>query len=152
MPPSDEQYRILFTFRRALRQFLRTSEALAHHEGLTNQQEQLLLCVRGHPGPEPPRMSDLAGHLMIRLHSAVGLVNRSAAMGLVVRHPDAVDQRVVRISLTPKGHGVLDRLTSAQLAELEAIAGKLRVSEDFLTALSEEFLSGSEQVSAPGPG
>lgn len=142
--PTDEQYRVLFTLRRALRQFLSFSEQVALQAGLTQQQQQLLLCVRAHPGRESPRITDLAAHLLIRSHSAVGLVNRTEAMGLLERHGDQTDQRVVHVRLTRAGRDVLDRLTTLELAELGRIAGRLHVTPEFLTALSEEFLSDAD--------
>lgn len=138
--PDNEQYRIIFTFRRALRLFLRWSEQQAAKEGLTAQQHQLLLSVRAHPSVGCPNIGDLASHLAIRAHSAVGLVNRSEAMGLIARRPDSVDQRVVRVCLTPQGEAVLDRLTTAHLLELSRVAAMLQISEEFLANLSEQFL------------
>ena len=49
----DEDYRVLAAFRASLRKFLRVSEDLAHGVGLTPQQHQALLAVRGYSGGHP---------------------------------------------------------------------------------------------------
>ena len=45
----DDQYRELLAFRTALRRFLHWSEQQAELAGLTGQQHQLLLAIRGTP-------------------------------------------------------------------------------------------------------
>lgn len=137
---SDDQYRILLTFRCALRQFLHWSQQQAAAVGLTAQQHQLLLAVRAHPGGGAPSISDVAACLGIRHHSAVELVSRCETLGLVVRTGDAHDLRVVRLRLTGHGREVLDELTATHLAELERVAATLHISEQFLNQLSEDFI------------
>ena len=97
---SDRQYADLLAFRVALRRFLHWSEQAAEAEGLTPAQHQLLLAVRGHAESQGPTVSDVAGYLLVRHHSAVGLIDRAEAMGLVARRADADDHRVVRVRLT----------------------------------------------------
>ena len=46
----EEQFRELLAFRTALRRFLRWSDEQAAAAGLTGQQHQLLLAIRGHEG------------------------------------------------------------------------------------------------------
>ncbi len=118
----DGQYRELLEFRTGLRRFLRWSEDQAAAAGLTGQQHQLLLAVRGHAGPEAPTIGDVAEHLLLRHHSAVELVDRAERAGLVRRHGDGGDRRLVRLQLTAKGRRVLDRLTAAHLEELARLA------------------------------
>ena len=118
----DDQYRELLEFRTGLRQFLRWSEDQAAAAGLTSQQHQLLLAVRGHDGPDDPTVGDIAGHLLLRHHSAVELVDRAERGGLVHRYGDGEDRRLVRLQLTAKGRRVLDRLTAAHLEELSRLA------------------------------
>jgi len=86
---SDRQYADLLAFRVALRRFLHWSEQAAEAEGLTPAQHQLLLAVRGHGQSQGPTVSDVAGYLLVRHHSAVGLIDRAEAMGLVARRADA---------------------------------------------------------------
>jgi DNA-binding MarR family transcriptional regulator len=98
--PTDDDYARLLAFRTRLREFQRWSQESAAALGLTAAQHQLLLAVRGHPGPQPPTMGDLASHLLVRHHTAVGLVDRAQALGLVTRLTDEGDHRVVRLALT----------------------------------------------------
>lgn len=122
----DAGYHRLLELRTGLRRFLRWSADRAREAGLTPAQHQLLLAVRGHPGPDGPTVSDVAGHLLLRHHSAVELIDRCAAAGLVARGPDAVDSRVVRIRLTDEGAERLRGLAALHLAELGRLAPRLR--------------------------
>jgi DNA-binding MarR family transcriptional regulator len=119
--PTDGEYRRLLELRTALRRFLAWSEERAHEEGLTTAQHQLLLAIRGHDDPRGPTIGDVAGHLLLRHHSAVGLVDRAEALGLVVRRQDADRHRVVRLELTADGERKLARLAARHLDELERL-------------------------------
>jgi DNA-binding MarR family transcriptional regulator len=118
----DREYRELLAFRTGLRRFLRWSDEQAASAGLTGQQHQLLLAIRGHEGPAQPTIGDVAEHLLLRHHSAVELVDRAEQGGLVQRVVDDEDRRVVRLDLTDKGRRLLDRLTAAHLEELTRLA------------------------------
>jgi DNA-binding MarR family transcriptional regulator len=140
MPPlSEYQYCVLLTFRTAVREFLHWSAEQAEAVGLSAQQHQLLLAVRAHPGDQPPSISDLAGYLLIRHHSTVGLVNRVVEAGLVERRPDQSDQRVIRVVLTTKGKELIEKLSEAHLRELEHVAEQLGISEQVLEQLARDF-------------
>jgi DNA-binding MarR family transcriptional regulator len=115
----------LLAFRIGLRRFQRWSEDQARAAGLTHVQHQLLVAVKGHPGSDPPAVSDLAGYLLLRHHSAVELVDRAEQAGLVRRTPDARDARLVRVKLTSKGERILNELTPAHLMELHSLAAVL---------------------------
>jgi len=115
----------LLDFRVALRGFQRWSEDQARAAGLTHVQHQLLVAIKGHRGAEPPAIGDVAGYLLLRPHSAVELVDRAAAAGLVRRSPDNADGRVVRVQLTGEGDRILRRLTKAHLKRLHDLAGLL---------------------------
>jgi DNA-binding MarR family transcriptional regulator len=119
---ADGQYRELLAFRTGLRQFLRWSEEQAVAAGLTGQQHQLLLAIRGHPGPESPTIGDVADHLVLRHHSTVELVDRAEQAGLVRRVADRADRRVIRLVLTAKGRRLLGHLSTAHLEELARLA------------------------------
>jgi len=93
---------------------------------LTPAQHQLLLAIRGHPGTEPPTVGDVAEHLLLQHHSAVGLVDRAEDAGLVRRTSDAKDHRVVRLSLTPRGRKHLEVLSAEHLEELSRLGARLR--------------------------
>src|SRR5439155_287935 len=82
------------------------------------RQHQLLLALRGLPGGAEATIGALAARLGIRHHSAVELVDRMEAHGLVRRVRGASDRRRVLVRLAPRGHGLLLRLTLAHRAEL----------------------------------
>jgi DNA-binding MarR family transcriptional regulator len=112
----------LLELRTGLRRFLRWSEQQAREAGLTPAKHQLLLAVKGHPDPAGPTVGDIADHLVLRHHSAVGLIDRAAADGLVRRVADPESRSVVRVALTRKGIARLDALSEAHLRELAHLA------------------------------
>jgi DNA-binding MarR family transcriptional regulator len=118
-------YRLLADFRRLLRQFLVFSEQQATDVGLTPQQHQALLAVKGHT-PGAPSIGDLAVRLAIRHNSAVGLVDRLTRLGLLLRRRDPADGRRVTLKLTGRGEVVLRKLTAAHRAELRRLAPLLK--------------------------
>lgn len=125
MPISDASYGRLLTLRTALRQFECWSEQQARAAGLTPAQHQLLLAVKGHPDPRGPTIGEIADYLFLKHHSAVGLIDRADAAGLVTRHRDADDHRVVRLRLTRSGARRLERLSALHLEELRRLGPQL---------------------------
>jgi len=124
----DEEYRRLLEFRVALRRFLKWSEEQAAAAGITTQQHQLLLAIRGHAEPGPPTIGQLADSLLLRHNSVVELINRAEQAGFVTRSFDGADKRVVHLGLTSRGQRVLDWLSATHLEELARLAptvGKL---------------------------
>ncbi|HEX9942698.1 MAG TPA: MarR family transcriptional regulator [Thermoanaerobaculia bacterium] len=122
----DADYQRLLQFRNGLRRFLRWSEEQAERAGLTPAQHQLLLAVRGHDGDRGPTIGDVAGYLMLRHHSVVGLVDRAVRAGLVERHEDSADRRIVRLRLTPLGARTLQQLSALHLEEIKRLAPRIR--------------------------
>ena len=122
----EPDYRRLLEFRTGLRRFVRWSEQQAAAVGLTPMQHQLLLAIRGHPGPSGPTVGDVADYLLLRHHSAVGLIDRAVAAGLVRRARDGADLRVVRLELTPLGARRIEQLSALHLAELARFAPRFR--------------------------
>jgi DNA-binding MarR family transcriptional regulator len=118
----DIEFQALLEFRTGLRRFLRWSEEQAAAAGLTGQQHQLLLAIRGHPGAAAPTIGEVAAHLLLRHHSAVELVDRAEQTGVVRRVVDDHDRRIVRLVLTAKGRRLLDQLSAAHLEELARLA------------------------------
>ena len=121
----DDAYARLLALRTGLRRFERWSAAQAEAAGLTPAQHQLLVAIKGHPGPEPPAIREIADYLLLQRHSAVGLVDRAETAGLVRRQQDDKDARVVRLHLTGKGEQLVENLTTAHLAELYNLAEAL---------------------------
>jgi DNA-binding MarR family transcriptional regulator len=118
---TDADYHRLLEFRTELRRFLRWSEEQAEAEGLTAAQHQLLLAVRGHDDARGPTVGEVAARLLLRHHSAVGLVDRTAESGFVRRVRDPDDHRVVRLRLTASGQRKLARLSRRHLEELRRL-------------------------------
>jgi len=119
---TQRDFERLLEFRVALRGFERWSRHQADSAGLTHVQHQLLVAIKGHGGDKPPAVGDLAGYLLLRSHSAVELVGRAEAAGLVERIPDSDDGRVVRVRLTAVGDRTLRQLTRAHLDRLHELA------------------------------
>lgn len=113
----DADYRTLARFRFALRTFLRFSEDAARAAGLTPNQHQLLLAVRG-AADGPPTITDMAEQLQLRHNSTVELVDRAEAAGLVRRQADLADRRRQLLSCTPRGEALLASLSVAHREEL----------------------------------
>jgi DNA-binding MarR family transcriptional regulator len=118
--PGELDYRTLAEFRYLLRKFLAFSKSAAEGSGLTAQQHQVLLAIKGYGGETGLTIGEIAGRLLIRHHSAVELVDRLAAMGLALRSVDREDRRRVRVTLAAKAEARLKELSAAHLAELHA--------------------------------
>jgi DNA-binding MarR family transcriptional regulator len=124
-PPAVEPFENLLAFRVALRRFERWSEDQAVAAGLTHVQHQLLVAIKGHPGGVPPSVGQVAGYLMLRSHSAVGLVDRAETAGLVRRWQDPDDARVARVELTEDGDRIVTGLAQTHLDEMRNLAAAL---------------------------
>ncbi len=116
-----ESYQALAEFRYALRTFLAFSEQAAGEVGLSPQQYQALLAIKGAPERPELGVGEIADRLMIRHHSAVELVDRLSKSEFVTREIDKSDRRRVKVRLTPKAERVMDRLAAAHLRELKGI-------------------------------
>jgi DNA-binding MarR family transcriptional regulator len=116
----------LLELRTALRRFLRRSEQQTKAAGLTPAKHQLLLGIKGHPDPAGPTIGEVADYLVLRHHSAVGLIDRAVSAGLVKRNPDPANKSVVRVTLTPAGSAKLDALAETHLQELAHLAPTMR--------------------------
>jgi DNA-binding MarR family transcriptional regulator len=123
---NDAEYERLLEFRTGLRRFLHWSEQQAASVGISPAQHQLLLAIRGHAGVEAPTISEVAEALLLKHHSAVGLVDRAVEASLVTREYDARDHRVVRLRITPTGARRLRQLSHAHLEQLRRIAPSMR--------------------------
>src|SRR5690348_18052658 len=108
-----------------MRRYLRFSEETVRGLGLTPQQYQLLLALKGFPGREWATVGELAERLQLRHHSTGELVNRAQGQKLVQRTPDPDDARVVRVGLTPAGERILTELSALHRSELERMSAVL---------------------------
>lgn len=133
---SDSEYRDQADFRAALRRFLRFSEEQARGQGITPQQHQLLLSVRGHADYPSVSIGAVAEALQIRHHSASLLVDRCVRRGLLNRREDVKDRRRALVSLTDDGQRCLDGITLANRRQMGTLKGSL-----FRDSLWEAILS-----------
>ena len=122
MPLSDATYARLLALRSGLRHFERWSAQQARAAGLTPAHHQLLLAIRGHGDPEGPTIGEVADYLLLRHHSAVGLIDRAESAGLVSRTRSEDDHRVVRLTLADEGARRLEALSALHLEELHRLA------------------------------
>jgi len=122
---SKAQYETLAEFRHALRQFLGFSEAAAASAGVTPQQHQALLAIKGFPGRDSVTVGELAERLQLRHHSAVGLIDRLVKQRLVLRSTPPGDRRQVFIRLTAKGENILGKLSAVHREQLRRIGPEI---------------------------
>ncbi|HWB61319.1 MAG TPA: MarR family winged helix-turn-helix transcriptional regulator [Chthoniobacteraceae bacterium] len=118
---TQAEYETLASFRHTLRQFLHFSETAARDSGIAPQQHQALLAIRGFSGPGPITIAELAGHLQVRHHSAVGLVDRLVKQKLVKRTREAEDRRRIHLALTARGDRVLGNLSALHKDQIRRI-------------------------------
>jgi DNA-binding MarR family transcriptional regulator len=122
-PPriTASDYEELLGFRTALRRFLHWSEEQAHAVGLTPAQHQLLLAIKGHPGELGPTVGELSDYLVSKHHSVVELIDRAVKAGLVERHRDAGDHRIIHLLATALGEERIEELSRLHLEELRTL-------------------------------
>ncbi|HLZ22055.1 MAG TPA: MarR family transcriptional regulator [Ktedonobacterales bacterium] len=124
-PIAKTEYEAIAAFRYAIRRFQRFSEQAARREGITPQQHQLLLAIKGYPNREHASVSELADRMQMRQHSMVGLIDRTEAQGLVRRKAGEVDRRQVFIYLTQAGEDKLQKLSMQHRRELRTMRDAL---------------------------
>ena len=123
-PLTKQDFEALARFRFGIRRYLRFSEETVRSHGVTPQQYQLMLALKGFPGRDWAVVRELADRLQLRHHSVVELVDRAQAQGLVDRTPDPDDARAVRVVLTDQGEQLLGRLSALhrdQLRRMDAV-------------------------------
>ena len=117
---SAVDYAALADFRHALRRFLLFSERHAAEHGLTAQQHQALLAIRGAPSARVP-IGYVAERLTIKPQSASGLIDRLEALGMVTRSASREDRRRALIALTPRARDLLAALSATHREELSRL-------------------------------
>jgi DNA-binding MarR family transcriptional regulator len=119
-------YERLAEFRYVLRHFLVFSENAALAAGVSAQQHQALLAIKGTKPGAPVTAGLLAERLGTRPHSVVGLLDRLAEKKLIRRVQNSQDRRQVLILLTPKAERLLAGLSAAHRRELQRVAPLMR--------------------------
>lgn len=123
---TQTQYEDLASFRFALRQFLRFSENAAQASGVTPQQHQALLAIKGFPGRARVTVGELAERLQTAHHSTVGLIDRLTLEKWVKREASKEDRRQVFVVLTKKGERLLESLSAIHHEELRRVGPEIR--------------------------
>ena len=123
--PGEVDYRSLAEFRYAIRKFLAFSETAAGEAGLTAQQHQAILTIKGLGEGDGLSVGELATRLLVRHHTAAELANRLEEAGLGKRRQDPNDGRRVLLALTPEGERRLLSLSSMHLDEIGLMAPQL---------------------------
>jgi DNA-binding MarR family transcriptional regulator len=95
--------------------------------GLTNAQARVLRIVAA--AGRPLRMADIAVRLEVVPRSVTTMVDGVEAEGLIVRCTDPDDRRSVLVSLTARGHALLESLERARRATAEDVFGALTSAE-----------------------
>lgn len=113
-------YKALAVLRYEIRRFLNFSEQAARAAGLEPQQHQALLAVKGLPKSKSATVGVLAERLQIQPHSAVELIDRLEARGLVRRARSTADRREVLLRPTVQGERLLRELSRSHRAELRS--------------------------------
>lgn len=131
---TDGDYRKLADFRYELRRFLDFSSNAASCEGLSPQQHQALLAIRGNAEP-PSSVGYLAERLRIRPNTAAELAQRLEQAGLITRSENEADRRAMDLELTAEGRRRLEALTLAHRRELSQLRP---VVLELLESLGEE--------------
>ena len=85
-----------------------------------------MLVLMGSAEEQPVSVNVLAQQLVIKHNSAVGLVDRLAREGLVVRERSTVDRRRVELHLSSRGQRVLTKLAATHREELRRVGPIMR--------------------------
>src|SRR5919206_4470398 len=110
-------------FREALRRFLRQSERVARHSGLTPQRHLLLLMIKGaRDGSQRSTVTELAERLQLAQSTVTELVSRAEETGLIEREQSQSDARVAHLRLTEEG----ERRLMQSFTQLETERAQLR--------------------------
>ena len=114
----EHEYTALAEVRYLIRQYLQGSDQAAEAAGLEPRQYQMLLAIRGLPDRDGASIRRLAERLLLRHHSAVGLIDRLEARGYVRRKASDRDRRQLCVVLLPRGQRALERVVKERLHEL----------------------------------
>jgi len=118
---SKETFEQLAELRYQMRMFIHFSEEASRKMGITPQQHQLFLMIKGYPGRDYATPTELSERLQIKHHTCLGLLSRAEHLDLVYRTQNKQDHRSVWIHLTSKGEELLEQLSQIHLDELNRI-------------------------------
>ncbi|MPZ49597.1 MAG: MarR family transcriptional regulator [Dehalococcoidia bacterium] len=116
--------------------------------GLTMPQLRVIYLIRESGDPS---VGDLATEMHIRAATLTGIAERLVKQRLVRRFHDSKDRRIVRLRLTNEGQRILDEITIAGTAYIEAVFAALGLERvDALTNCLEEFANAAERITETG--
>lgn len=112
-------------------------------ETVTLTQFRTLVVLEGHG---PSRLNRLAERLEVGASTALRMVDRLIAAGLVDRRENARDRREVVIDLTPAGRSLVRRVTRARKTEIERVVRAMPVTRrrELIRAL-EAFATAADE-------
>jgi DNA-binding MarR family transcriptional regulator len=118
-----------------LRLFLAFSDMNAKNAGVTSQQYQALLAIKGFSNQAPMHVGELSRLLLIKHHTTVELVDRLMKFGLLQRSVDAKDKRRVLVTLTKKGQWRLQKVAAIHFEHLGSSSRILRRISNLLSSV-----------------
>lgn len=130
-------YEALAHFRYRLRLFLAFSDMRAKNAGVTSQQYQALLAIKGFSSQKPMFVGELSRLLLIKHHTTVELVDRMVKLGLLTRMVDTQDKRRVLVTLTKRGHSLLQKVAAIHYAHLGSSSRMLRKVSQLLASVEQ---------------
>lgn len=123
---SDVDYAALANLRYRIRNFRQFSTKAAEKLGLSPQQNQALLAIKGLGSGEQMSVSTLAARLFVPAASAAELTRSLEGRGYVTIEVKQRRRTIVR--LTDKAEEILRRLTPAHLYEIREMAPELMLA------------------------
>ena len=108
---------------RALTQFKRLGWHQQAIAGCTPSEIRVLFCIRGDPHLRMSHMtvSEISKHLHVTSPSITQLLKSLEARGLIERHMDTSDRRVIVVTLTEQGEQVTDQARGAFSATMKGL-------------------------------
>ena len=88
---------------------------------LSDVEFELLAAIRNTTPDHHPAPHDLLGPLLVSSGGLTNRIDRLEAVGLVERIANPQDRRSVLLQLTSKGHELVDRVTTAYLANQNSV-------------------------------
>jgi DNA-binding MarR family transcriptional regulator len=115
---TDRHLAGLLKARNGLAGFVQLSEREARAAGTTHAQHHVMLALHASTDESDPTVKDVAEALGVASPSAVELIARMVAAGLLDRRADPSDGRVTRLHLTRLGRKLMHQLSESHLPRL----------------------------------
>ena len=125
-----------------------SARALAQTDAALTLPQLRLLVVLKERGPV--KIVSLASTLAVNPSTAMRMVGRLEAGGLVGRRTNPANRREVIVSLTEQGEGLVDEVMEHRRAEIAALVGRLPAAQR--TGLVPALRALTQAVDAPAPG